>query len=976
MESFDYQGIFNLEFEDLKKLKEHNDNIQETTSDSMHDTLEALYKNIFDTLNNSTATEIPLPSIDNKDYLNIAPGSLPATIENDVNINMISIIVQTFTNTDNCTPNNVINGLLKSGAISYTDLEENQDVYINYLNMLIPEVKVFIERGKQDAVLASLQRKNTANYLLRSECILLEEAKEHRLGFIKQIFVDASGMYCNCPSCFSRVQLNSIALDYIVFVANSRRDIDLYDNYSSRKRGSNCSIFPRIHYCEKCATGITLAAYDLVSIQQELNKLMKRGVSSFVQESAIFGSGTAYTRAEIPFSMVNKFISYMCYYEIDDLNQNGINPRGMLINNKVNEEQDEIVVDFVEIKTAAEQFYKKLLGETTYYLDCDLDQEMLLCNMYKLDSIEISDENSSLENSSIPRKTLKLSYHELAIYMSNNLSKDYNKIKHQALFSILFVLNENIHIESLLDMTAIIALENTGKFIKGLPTDANSLSLTEQIEVNVEYAKLFGSMSDEVHLQSKLDSLKNYLHTILEADIQKRKAARKQFFQDLVHNIDVLANTKIINLNQCKISSIYSILNDKNIIAFMDELTDRMIINNLAEEYYSIYIRTKVFNPVSLKVVDKKSDEDKVFDSLNNMFIKVVDKYMNTGKRAAINYGNTERHFGKVAELTNYKLKVVRSIYESFRNNDYYSFIMAIDNVTDVDSKNLPTTFTQSLINLIEFSHSKIEEVQGVSYVEYYLSDFTKEELSNCDMNTMNKLNRLTFGLYVPKRIDGESLSNYVERYLDLKNSGQLVMVNHYNYTEKFNEFRDFFSTIIICSSVTSISYNSYTRASFITALAQIAVEDIDRDFAIYLFSLNERMLMRLSHDSESFDGGAFEYASICESCKLLYGHYSNLLVNVMDQAQQEYADKLVDSDVRFSEYSNVFNAVDILKDVYTEDDSTLIMLEREYQSGVKESLNNDTSINIADIDIQEVRDTIVNEVELYGEFDLEKRLL
>lgn len=974
LEPFDYQGIFNLEFEDLKKLKVHNDNIQETTSDSMHNTLEVLYKNIFDTLNTSTATEIPLPSIDNKDYLNIAPGSLPAVIENDVNISMISIIVQALTNTDNCTPNDVINGLLKSGAISYTDLEENQDVYINYLNMLIPEVRIFIERGKHDAILTSLQRKNTAKYLLSSEHKLLEEAKEHMLGFIKQIFVDVNGMYCDCPSCFSKVQLNSIALDYIVFVANNRRDIDLHDNYSSRKHGSNCSIFPRIHYCEKCATGITLAPYDLVSIQQELNKLMKRGVLSFVQESATFGSGTAFTRAEIPFSMINKFISYMYYYEIGDLNHNDISSQNTPTNNETDEKQDEIVVDFVEIKTAAEQFYKKLLGETPCYSGCDLDQEMSLCSM---DNLELSDENLSLENSNILKKTLNLSYHELAIYMSNNLSKDYNKIKHQALFSILFVLNENIHIESLLDMTSIIALENAGKFIKGLPTDANGLSLTEQIEVNMEYSKLFGSMSDEVNLQSKLDSLKDYLYIILEVDIQKRKAVREKFFQDLVHNIDVLANTKIINLNQCKITSIYSILTDKNIIAFMDELTDRMIINNLAEEYYSIYIRTKVFNPVSLKMADKKSDEDKVFDSLNNMFAKVVDKYeMNTGKKAVINYSNTERHFGKVAELTNYKLKVIRSIYESFRNNDYYSFIMAIDNVTDVDSKNLPTTFIQSLINLIEFSHSKIEEVQGVSYVEYYLCDFTKEELADCDMNTMNKLARLTFGLYVPKRMGGESLSDYVERYLDLKNSGQLIMVEHYDYTEKFNEFRDFFSTIIICSSVTSISYNSYTQASFITALAQIAVEDIDRDFAIYLFSLNERMLARLDHDSENFDSSAFDYTSVCESYKLLSGHYSNLLVNVMDNARQKYEDMLIDSNVRFSVYSTAFNAIDILKDIYTEDDSTLLIQERQYQSGVKESLNNGTNIDVADIDIQEVRDTIVNEVELYGEFDLEKRLL
>lgn len=977
LEPFDYQGIFNLEFEDLKKLKEHNDNIQETTSDDMHNTLRALYKNIFDTLNTSTATEIPLPSVDNKDYLNIAPGSLPDIIENDVNISMISLIVQALTNTDNCTPNDVINGLLKSGTISYTDLEENQDVYINYLNMLIPEVRVFIERGKHDAVLNSLQRKNTANYLLSSEHKLLEEAQGHPLAFIKQIFVDANGVYCDCPSCFSKVQLNNIVLDYIVFVANIRKDFDLYDSYSSRKRGSNCSVFPRIHYCKKCTTGVTLAPYDLVNIQQELNKLMKHSVSSFVQESATFGSGTAYTRAEIPFSMITKYVSYMCFYDIDALNQGDTVTQDLVVDNTVDEELDEIVIDFVEIKAAATQFYKKLLGETANQIDYSLNQEIALDNLDKLDSVDIFDENLSVEHNSTLKKTLNLSYHELAIYMSNNLSRNYNKLKHQALFSILFVLNENIHIESLLDMSAIIALENTGKFISGLPTDANTLSLSEQIEVNMEYNKLFDNATEEVDLQFKLDSLKNYLHVILEVDIQKRKSAREQFFQDLVSNIDVLANTKIINLNQCKVTSVYHILTDKSIIAFMDELTDRMIINNLAEEYYSIYIRTKVFNPVSLKMADKKSDESKVFDSLNNMFGKVIDKYeMNTGKQAAINQGNVRRHFGAVAELTNYKLKVIRAIYESFRNNDYYSFIMAIDNVTDIDSKNLSSSFMQGLSNLIEFSYVKVEELQGKSYTEYYLSDFTKEEIADCDMSTVNKMNRLTFGLYVPKRLDGESLSAYVERYMDLKNTGQLVMVDHYDYTEKFKEFRDFFSTIIMCSSVTSISYNSYTQASFIAALSQIAVEDIDRDFAIYLFSLNERMLARLEHDSETFDSSVFDCNSICESCKLLSGHYSNLLVSVMDNAQQQYTEMSIDSNVRFPTYSRVFNVIDILKDIYAEDDTALLVREQKYQSGIKESLNSDTSVDIADIDVQEIRDTIINEVEIYGEFDLEERLL
>lgn len=956
----DYQGIYNLEEEDLKKLQEHSQFITNISDGDLKEMLNGTYNAIYESLKTSVATDNMLSSYE--DGLdNISPKYVPEEIEHDVYKYMLSIVTSQLVNKSDVVPNDVINELLRLEVISKSDLEENQDIYINYLSTFIPEVKAFRERHTRSAGLTALQRESTTYYLLRKEHEMLEEAKAHSLYCIKQIFLENNELSCDCPSCNSKILLDKIALDYIVFATNSVRN-DVLDSYMGSRRGSNCSLLPRIHYCPNCSSGVLLSPYDLSTVKIELDRMMKKGASSFAQESASFGKGTACTTGEIPYSMLRKSIEYLFYCNVTDT---VTTVKTTATNEDTLDDLDIISVDFTEIRNAAEQFYKKLIGKKTKYKKptmSDSDKSAFTDDVQS-DSATVRFENNTGES--------HLTYHDLAVSISHNLSRDYNKLKHQALFSFIFMLNETKLIKDFIDVEKLFTLQNMQKFFSSLPTNAENLSVNEKIDVIAEFSKRYPDKTDST-LQEKLNTLLHLKEELL-AEIEERKSFQTDFFNYLRQNIDALSYTKIINLNQYRLADMTSVLFSSEVIQFLDELTDRMIINNLAEEYYPIYLRYGIFNAVELKTTTNLAEDESVYKRLKSMYFKVCDKYAEkTGLDPSVNFSRVHDKFLRVAELSNNGLKPVKDLYDTFRNNDYYKFIKAVDSLITVDSDLLTQKFIDTLKNLLDFADAEIKQIGELTYLDYYLRDFTTDEIESVDMNTKMKLSKITFGLYVPKRDIDETLASYVDRYILLKKTGELADVPHYDFGSKFLQFRDFFGAIIICAGTTGINYSSYVKASFISTLCSIAVEDIDREFAVYLFALNEHMISRLIHNSEVFDE-SLDIATIEENIRIFQGYYSTFISDFIDKQNEEFNSIMISSNEKFSNYLGEFSVAGRVCDLLKNDDNFLVMQEMQYLENEKSNSQDktQTAVNTTEIDPQEIREAIISEISEFGDLDL-----
>lgn len=954
----DYQGVYNLEEEELKKLEEHSDYIDGVDDNALHELLESTYAGIYASLRSSVATDSTVSDYEEDSEI-MSPRYVPEEIEHEVYKEMLSIVISQLAEKADVVPNDVINRLLQKGIINKADLEENQDIYINYLSSFIPEVRAFKERSIRSEGLNALQRESTTQYLLRRERSMLDKAKKQKLYCIKQIFLGDKGLCCDCPNCGSIVNLDKIALDYIVFATNTVRKSSI-ESYMSSRLGSTCSLLPRIHYCEQCSSGVLLSPYDLSLIKVELDKIMKKGANSFAQESATFGKGTACTTGQIPYQMLHKIIEYLFYYDTDS-----IMTKQVITTEAEDSEEDEInaiSVDFTEIKLAAEQFYNKLIGK-------EIQNEKTPSE----NSIEsLQEEDNSISNTN--RTFSSLTYHELAIYIANNLSKDYNRLKRQALFSFVFMINETKMVKDLIEIEQLVTLQNLQKFLEGLPEKADNLSASDKIEVINEVLRRYPDKKD-VTLQEKLDLLLA-LKEELTTKIEQQNAFQIQFFDYLKRNIDILAYTKIINLNQYKLADMVSVLNSPAVQEFIDELTDRMIINNLAEDYYQIYVRSGVFNATQLKTITNLAKTESVYERLQNMYYKVITDYYDKAghNNARIDSDAISFELFKVAELSSNGLKPVRELYDSFRNNDYYRFIEAIDLLTSVDSDILTKDFIKSLKSLLDFADDEIKQVTSVSYLEYYLKDFSTEEIDTADMNTKMLLSRLTFGLYIPKREDEESLADYVLRYTELKKTGKLCDVNHYSFLDKFLKFQDYFG-LFVCAGAMDFNYSSYVKASFISVLCTIAAEYTDRDFAIYLFALNEHMISRLLHNSESFSGD-MDLSVLIENIRIFQGYYSNFISDYVDKGCDEFNVLMINSNEEFSKAIKVFSMVDRICEILKIEDNAIIALEAQYlESSKNDETKEQVNISNIELDAQEIRDTIISEVSEFGDIDLWSRM-
>lgn len=948
----DYQGLYNLDKDLLQKLKEHADNISSVTSNSIKELLSGIFENTYNSLIDSVATDPLVEDIVGELDTNVTANYAPSSIDSDVNMQMRNTITELILNKNASavTPNVVLNALITKDVITIKDLEENQDKFIDYLQMLIPQMIAYCDNTLRKSGLKKIQREDTTQYLLKDDRLLLNKALASELLPIKQIFVSGNNLYCHCSKCNNKIVLSGPALSYIVYATNTARN-DIIDSMFETKRGSNSTLLPRVHYCSNCSAGSILSPYDLSVLVEPLRKYMYKGANRFAQNSIKYGRGTSVTRAEVSFSTIQSILDYL--YVIEAQSEEELL---QVLRNKGSQSEElgtaHIVVDTYEIKLAAEQFYKKLIGKIP---------------IKKLQAITASDADVYTDSEAVPdvvpTKTKDtVTFKELAVHLALNLGRDYNKLKNQALFSLLFMFNETSLIEDVLDMRRIWALEALLKFIDSLPANADSLSESEKFDIAIEYEKRY---PDNVNVGIGVK-----YHTIcamydsLKEELQMRKANRNAFIKELSENVDMLSYTKIINLNQYKISQIFSIVTDAEMLNLLDEVTDRMIINNLAEDYYEIYTRTNIFNLNKVKTTMESSVAETLTDNLVKMFDKVIDKYLDkTGKHVHVNKFSARSKFSNVSYLSNNSLLCVKELYDAFRDADFYRFIDAIGNIVGIEDSIISANLLAKLKLLIDLAEEDSKSIIGKTYAQFYLQDFTVEELQELDIVNKQRLDRTKFGLLVPKRLSGESIIAYLDRYDTLKQNKTLYTVDCYDYTDEFNKYIGVYADILLCASITGMSYKSYVKAAFIVALCGVAVEDIDRNFGLHLFAVNDRMLAREQNGCENFlelSASALQGEKVYG---IAYGYYSSFIADKASDMLKCYEDIVTTSSVSPSKLVNQFSLQQFLQELLLADDDTIIMAESKYRA----SRNTDVKdIEIADIDVAEFKDTATYELSYY----------
>ena len=959
MQLDNYQGLYNLTSEELEDLNSHNDSCKKSTSEVLTDTLVLSYNNIKESLKASVATDNLLrdDNLNTNDlFWDISSSS---KLSSSIASGVISVAIEELENNSTEDPAiltaAITEQLLRKGVLSSEQLSEFGTDYFDYVGKIIPDMQKFIKKVRSASSIKQLKKGSTAEFLLRNDTAAITEMQQHHLSPIKQIHVSGAQMTCTCPICNKEVLLDKLGIVYLIFATEKgHRAFEDTDK-------NTVAILPNINYCS-CGEGFVYSLYDLYRINVTIKTKMKKSANKFAQEALQFGKGTACARTEIPLNFFYDSISYLFYG--DPINTDaaelitGTNLQDIRKTVSVKEILGEIKVDSKEIEEAAVQFYNRLIGKGIYTIkniqsssEADTD-DMDDCNVQEFSTI-------------VHKSAAHLSYHELAITIATHLSKNYDVLKRQALFSLIFSLNESSLFAQLVNKQHLWDKEIELKAYAMLPNvNTDQLDAVHSTMISLLYEKY----SDvQATTAEKLQYLKQR-EKDLQVEVESLKKNAATFYDVLKKNKDMLSYTRIINLNQYKLNEIFGVL-DPELIAFFDEITDRMIINNYAEKYFPIYVNYSIFNTATLNsAINKYSDTSAVSKSLVNAFKKVASdaNYMDMSLEAVL-----QNEFAKVAELSTKGLDSLHSLYSAFRDCDYYSFIQATAKLDSLQSKIISSTLQKGLQKLYIASEKDRQSLNTVNDIHFYLKDFSDEELDSMSMKSRATLELLKFGLYVPKRLPSENINNYIERFARLQSQGKLYTQDCYKYAELFEKYAEFYGVIFLCGSITNMEYSSYTRSSFISVLCDIAVKYVSRDFGRYLFAINEEMLSRICYDRESMYNIQLSGRNEHSFYAILNGQYNSCMADIAEKELDKYLDYTVKSVDSFSTYTKHFVLREFLQRITCKPYNELAVMEAKYQA-VKQ-IDSQNNIDVSDVNGEDVYDQIINEIEYYADIKVDE---
>ena len=168
---------------------------------------------------------------------------------------------------------------------------------------LIPEVRVFIERGKHDAVLNSLQRKNTANYLLSSEHKFLLSTEGNGISVAVDVFnVSKIFLY----KALKVLCISSLVVSWILSFTNNEFGLKEVhqDNNAATVMGDRNSV----------SKGIDLSNLDFVSDEEEYSEDTALYLSDIESVSAIICTADIF--AVLSLISNNCIVLFNCWFSV------------------------------------------------------------------------------------------------------------------------------------------------------------------------------------------------------------------------------------------------------------------------------------------------------------------------------------------------------------------------------------------------------------------------------------------------------------------------------------------------------------------------------------------------------------------------------------------------------------------------------------------------------------------------------------
>jgi hypothetical protein len=804
----------------------------------------------------------------------------------DDNYSKLSIIVENIINEQKSqhgevSVDSVFNAIRK--RVEYLDRIGDWST-VDLYNALETIVPMLLDSDNVSSMMLQHQesgRKQVANFIMKDEVaisnsmILNANAKKTRV--IRQVLQTSDGYVTKCPVCGKQVIMEKVPFA-ILRVSTETRD---------SRSGVNKNIFqlPRVYSCE-CGTDLVFTKDDYKNMFTTAIKSDSKGIDDATQVIPLICKGAAYLKIEPPISIIEKAVP-------DVFIQKAI---GDVAVASIAEDKEVYFVDDLEMKRAGDEFYKRLkcLSVTTRRPIVSDGKQSGKELGEELSEESLAEDDAVAEYLASPYR--KISYSEVARYFASVLSKDYDSLHNQALFSLLFYFQENPFLRAKLDYSDIWLLQDNIAFVSEMDVGKGIGA------VSAEKLSMLSSMASEalggkpVQDDEVIKLLKENPE-ILQQRLDDRFSEYEYWIDKLREGEESLGYCPMINLSSYKLSDFDKYIPSEEVLNLFNSIADRMIVNNLAGDFYSYWEPMKIMNVTTLK--SQLTNSSGLAESRKKIS-KMLEKYvgnnpMFTNNVLTFSYPVIEEH------------ATLREALLYVKGQNFYRFCKEIEKLAvtidssfsgEGGSKALDSYVTDHFTTELRLSICRIRDatrdVVSKSEGEYFLSEFSKDEVASID----DRVRHFVFGRWVPKRLEGETPEAFMTRFSEMRESASEVngfnVHNSYDFSKEFEKFSEDVLNVVLGSNISSITYKSFAPTMFISKIVSELISRYSLDFSKRLLNVSDELLNVIDSDIAGQQNLAVDFNSMQDFNRILNGNYVTGALASVTKLLESYTNRFI----------------------------------------------------------------------------------
>lgn len=759
-----------------------------------------------------------------------------------------------------------------------------EDLYL-YAKQVIHQVVKYYTDAKYDDSRIIDMRRRTADLILRKEELSFYDffhADEDDIYFIRNIFQDKERFFLVCDSCGEKIPLENALIDLYRIPLNR-------DSGDSKEEGSYS--LPKPVRCSCGAFHVVIAKdYQMMGsglykfYKSEKKKSRSNQLYDVISNVTSLCNGASFIKVSSPFRGVQNSLLHLIRENYETSSSGGEEKN---VSEAATFETG-IVFNDLEFREAVNNFYEKL----KCFKPSVVPKPRMVAATIGEEEGELEEEAYPLAGKSMYGEeddTLDFGYKQMAAVMIDILGLDYATVKTQAIFSLCYYLSEHPYFASNFDILKKCELDRAVSLLRVLTANKfeklNTMQISYLKELYYTYYEVKEGMSAEEILQELVEN-----SDVVEEQLRLQNNNWEEALSFLKKYSYVFKYCKLVNIASYQREDLDRFLG--NLVSFpvIDEITDEMIVTNLAGDYYEQWF---LFN-----IIKKKDLRDTLVvkatarTSLSSLMGGICKHALKSGIK--LDMEKLENSFRAVVASSIEEHRWLRDAYNYLKVCDYYRFYNSILKCpADFDSY-LSDEFTREVIDAVKFVEKTLAIEPGVSIGTYYLSqDFSQEELTSFKDN----LELLPFGKFILKRDKEETLEEYAERFKRLFNEGNLTQENSYDfYTRTFEKIRKSSVIISLAAMFSSIEYNSYMTSVFMEQCIQQFFKIGLKKAFFSFFNLSDDYLNAVNNNTKFFDSNDFE-ASLNEPFyKMKYEFYFTDVNDIVAKMCSKYDSQVVRS--------------------------------------------------------------------------------